>query len=316
MKKIVSAIIVLAMCLSFCACSNSEQTTETACAHSYNASTKEATCTDKGSIKYTCAECGDSYNEVIPAKGHTYSDGSCTVCDARKPSEGLEYTKSGSTYSVTGIGTCTDTNIVIADYHDGLPVTSISLHAFSDASKVESVFVPDTVTDIGMFAFSGCSSLTEIHLSRNLTEIDIGAFLRCKSLVSVEFPEGITALPDNIFERCENLSRVTLPGSITSIGKASFMLCGSLTEIVIPENVVSVGDSAFYGCTGLSRIVIPSSVQTIGEGIFRLDRTLTHIYCEAESEPYGWHIDWKAVCNAAVHWKNDWEYIDGVPTVK
>ena len=105
MKKVIFVLITLALCISLCACGDSEQITETACAHSYNASTKEATCTDKGSIKYTCAECGDSYNEVKTAKGHTYSDGICTVCDARKPSEGLEYTKSGSTYSVTGIGT-------------------------------------------------------------------------------------------------------------------------------------------------------------------------------------------------------------------
>ena len=33
--------------------------------------TKEASCTEKGERKYTCA-CGDSYTEGIPALGHSY----------------------------------------------------------------------------------------------------------------------------------------------------------------------------------------------------------------------------------------------------
>ena len=39
--------------------------------HSYTAETTEATCTENGSIVYTCF-CGDTYAEVIPALGHTY----------------------------------------------------------------------------------------------------------------------------------------------------------------------------------------------------------------------------------------------------
>ena len=35
--------------------------------------TKKANCTDDGVITYTCANCGDKYTEVIKAKGHNYS---------------------------------------------------------------------------------------------------------------------------------------------------------------------------------------------------------------------------------------------------
>ena len=42
-----------------------------ACDHRYMAVTVEATCTQDGSVTYTCA-CGDSYVEVIPAAGHDY----------------------------------------------------------------------------------------------------------------------------------------------------------------------------------------------------------------------------------------------------
>lgn len=41
--------------------------------------TKEPTCTEKGEKTYTC-DCGDSYTEEIPAKGHHFVDGTCEGC--------------------------------------------------------------------------------------------------------------------------------------------------------------------------------------------------------------------------------------------
>lgn len=32
-----------------------------------------ATCTEAGSVTYTCADCGDSYTETVPALGHDYA---------------------------------------------------------------------------------------------------------------------------------------------------------------------------------------------------------------------------------------------------
>ena len=53
--------------------------------HSYAESvTNEAGCTESGTLTYTC-ECGDSYNETIPAKGHTFTEGVCADCGAADP---------------------------------------------------------------------------------------------------------------------------------------------------------------------------------------------------------------------------------------
>lgn len=46
--------------------------------------TKEPTCTEAGEKTYTC-DCGDSYTEVIPAKGHHFADGVCTGCGEKDP---------------------------------------------------------------------------------------------------------------------------------------------------------------------------------------------------------------------------------------
>ena len=57
--------------------------------HEYTETDKvDATCTTAGSVTKACA-CGDVVTDVIPAPGHTYVDGECTVCGTAKPTTGL-----------------------------------------------------------------------------------------------------------------------------------------------------------------------------------------------------------------------------------
>lgn len=51
--------------------------------HKWNAGemTAEPTCTESGSVTYTC-DCGATYTETIPALGHDFRNGYCTVCQA------------------------------------------------------------------------------------------------------------------------------------------------------------------------------------------------------------------------------------------
>lgn len=57
------------------------------CNHQMKESTKEATCTEPGYVYKACALCGGQAEIVknIPAKGHTFKDGVCTVCNAPDP---------------------------------------------------------------------------------------------------------------------------------------------------------------------------------------------------------------------------------------
>ena len=53
--------------------------------HTYEESIiAEATCTQAGTVSYTCS-CEDSYTEEIPANGHDFVDGACTVCGEADP---------------------------------------------------------------------------------------------------------------------------------------------------------------------------------------------------------------------------------------
>lgn len=70
----------------------------------------------------------------------------------------------GKGYTVTGIGTCTETALTIPDSYRGLPVTAIAADAFYGSDLV-SVTVPKTVTAIGDGAFGYCESLTALTVS-------------------------------------------------------------------------------------------------------------------------------------------------------
>ena len=80
-----------------------------------------------------------------------------------KPSAGLafEINSDGTSYSVTGLGKCTDTDIAILSEHNRLPVTHIASGSFA-GTAITSVIIPDSVTHIGNSAFELCRNITSL----------------------------------------------------------------------------------------------------------------------------------------------------------
>ena len=180
----------------------------------------------------------------------------------------------GESYSVVGLGTYSDTDVVIPDTYKRKPVTKIADKAFYgyECEKITSITIPDTVTSIGGLAFTGCTSLTSIEIPDSVTSIGYSAFYGCRSLTSIEIPDTVTSIGGDAFNGCSSLTSVTIPDSVTSIGDQAFEGCRSLTSIEIPDTVTSIGERAFSGCYSLT------------------------IYCEAESKPRGWDYKWNPTC--------------------
>ncbi|MBQ8287603.1 MAG: leucine-rich repeat protein [Clostridia bacterium] len=125
------------------------------------------------------------------------------------PSEGLEYILlDDGTYSVAGIGTCTDAHVVIPSSFEGIPVTSIGEYAFSGSSGVTAVTIPDGVTSVGYNAFYSCSDLTSVMIPNSVTSIGDYAFAYCSGLTSVTIPDGAMRVGYNAFFDCSNLTTV------------------------------------------------------------------------------------------------------------
>ena len=111
---------------------------------------KAADCENAATYFYSCT-CGAkdtktfTYGEVSK---HKYVAEICIVCgDAMVYSEGLEFKLSyNNTYSVAGIGSCTDRDIFIPSTYDGKSVTSIDPLAFDNCADIISVTIPDRAT--------------------------------------------------------------------------------------------------------------------------------------------------------------------------
>ena len=79
------------------------------------------------------------------------------------------------TCTITGIGTCKDTDIRIPETIDGYRVTSIGEYAFRGCTSLTSIVIPDGVTSIGKYAFWNCTSLTSIVIPDGVTSISDSA---------------------------------------------------------------------------------------------------------------------------------------------
>lgn len=105
-------------------------------------------------------------------------------------SQGLAYTVNSDNTSctVTGMGSCQDTKIVIPSTIDGYDVTEIGSGAFQDCTSLTSIALPTGVVCIGENAFSGCTALSSVTIGNREALIGRGAFLGCSSLRDMTFP--------------------------------------------------------------------------------------------------------------------------------
>ncbi len=167
---------------------------------------KEPTCTEDGWKSYvTCSRCDYTTFEKIEAQ-HNFKDGICDICGERQ-SEGLEYElNADGTYSVVGIGTCTDTRVVIPAIYDGKSVSGIGNSAFKGNENIMEVVIGKSVTSIGWMAFCDCNNLISVTIGENVTSIGAGAFRECANLTSITIPDGIMSIGNNAFLYCKNLS--------------------------------------------------------------------------------------------------------------
>ncbi len=257
-----------------------------------------------------CRKCGAivKAQEVIPALGHKYDnddDMDCNVCgDVRgesnppsvEGSQGLAYELlEDGTYAVVGIGTCTDTDIVIPSHHEGKLVTAIGNYAFYENSNITSVVISDSVksigesafalctglksatlgngvTTLGNTAFAMCSSLEEIIIPSNVKSIGMQAFMNCEKLGYVELNEGLSSVDQMVFYGCASLKSIRIPDSVTNIGAGLFVNCIGLEEVIFPERFDETDNidttQMFYCCTSLKSMVLPEGIEELGGYMF------------------------------------------------
>ena len=235
----------------------------------------------------------------------------CNKNSPPSPSQGLIYelTDFGDEYILTGFGTCTDENVVIAPECEGLPVTAIAKEVFNGITTIKSAIIPDSIATIGDDAFHDCTALERVSMGGGVTSIGNRAFENCTNLKSITVPDrvshigeaaffGCTSLStaslgyrvsyvgDYAFEGCSSLKSIVIPDRVSRIGIRTFVDCTSLESVTLGGRVESVGDWAFYNCTGLKSITLPASLNYVGYFSFEGCTNLERVYYGGTAEQW------------------------------
>ena len=265
----------------------------------------------------TCARCKYVAPDTL-ANGHTFVGDNCSVCGAQKPSEGFEFTKDtdsfyGSYYKITKIGSCADTEVIIPDVYERLPVKHIGYNIFV-RSKITSIVIPDSIELIDAFAFNTCSNLTELNIPASVIYIDEEAIVSCSALERINvaeanpayksidgvvytkdgktlvkypmgkkdevfsIPAGVMNIERYAFANTVNLKKVILPEGMTKVDVFAFNACTSVEEIVLPSTIQEVLGQAFYQCTSLKTINLPEGLHTIHSSAFAHCSSLQEVH--------------------------------------
>ena len=187
---------------------------------------------------------------------------------SKAPTEGLAFTYLTDTasYSVIGIGTATDTDLVIPSaYDDGIngehAVTNIARSAFAGCD-IQSVVIPDSVTSMGYSTFEYCLQLKSVSTGNGLTSIETATFRGCKNLTEIDIGKSVTSIA-SAFSDC-GFTDIYIPDNVTYIGPDSFCYCSELKKVVIGNGNTYISTHAFCNCESLTDISIGNNVTAIG----------------------------------------------------
>ena len=209
-----------------------------------------------------------------------------------KDTSGLEFKLVNGTYTVVGIGSNEDGDLVIPSKYKGKAVTAIGAEAFKGEVEIGHVTIPDSVTSIGTMAFYSCPNLTKVTIGKNvetiadnafaycptldtltlseeLVTIGDSAFFGCARLKTLAFPDTLKTIANNAFNMCRKLETVTFGNSLETIGVRAFYNCELITGVEIPDGArTDVMDEAFFGCASLEHVRLGKDVINIGPSAF------------------------------------------------
>lgn len=249
---------------------------------------------------------------TLICKGKTMKSDVIVVAELKILSEGLSfYSNLNRTCSITGLGTCTDADIVMPDQSPkGDWVIAIGQYAFNNDKGITSVEIPASVEIIDYGAFWDCDDLITVTFGEDskLTTIGENAFYGCQNLKSIRIPDGVTTLGDDVFGGCTSLTTLNIPKGLEefSLGmieycdnletitvdpgnpkyhnagncvietEAETVLKGFKTSVIPAVGVKRIGHSAFVR-SSLTSINIPSNIVEIGPYAFDSCTELTTI---------------------------------------
>lgn len=119
--------------------------------------------------------------------------------------------------------------VVIPDFVEGKPVTSVSKGAFEQGKHTKSVQFSNNTINIRYCAFYKVDKIESVRIPSSVRIIDASAFSTCEKLKTVVIEPGCMHLGYRAFGNCKNLESITIPETVQQIGSEAFINCDKLT---------------------------------------------------------------------------------------
>lgn len=170
----------------------------------------------------------------------------------------LAHRVENGTCIITGIGSYTDSKLIIPSKIDDVPVVAISKGAFKDCKQIQELYLPASVTNVGELAFNGCS---------NITKIDIESLsIWCNNNFGAQFDDGYANGYDSasLYINGVSAEEITIPDDVKIIPEYCFQNFVNIKKITIPSHVTEMDGAAIWECLNLEYIYIAPSVTKVG----------------------------------------------------
>ena len=248
---------------------------------------------------------------IIDIAATQYMDGKkhteCTMCKKIMSEEviyaigsvGLAYEVNSDNKSctITGIGTCADSKVVIPGMINGYKVTGIASRAFYGCTNLTEITIPKTVSQIGTQVFYKSSNLHTVYYNSSYSSTD-NYFLNLDhikkvvfggssvpkyildgndTITEVEILEGVTSINERAFNSCTGLTEITIPNSVTKIDLFAFSCCYNLESIEFGDKLTTIGRYAFASCVKVTSIDLPKGLKTIEDSAFSACSALSSV---------------------------------------
>ena len=249
-------------------------------------------CDRAGEETRVCAYCGAPETRALSALAHEFgTDNVCKTCSYRcVSSEGLAFTPvSGEDDAVLGyavsLGTAKAAHIIVAPYHEGLPVVAVAEGGFRDCITLTRFTCYAPLAEVGAEAFRGCAALSETELPDSVEAVGEMAFYGCGNVTSLSLGSGVKSIGKNAFYGLSSLESITVSeqNSVYSgegnclVEKATGTLLLGSAQSVIPDDVKKIGDNAFLNNEAIREIALPKGVTRIGTAAFNGCKGLTSL---------------------------------------
>lgn len=146
------------------------------------------------------------------------------------PETDFDFTiRADNTVIINGFKNDTATVVHIPKTLDGVRVTEIGKNAFIYKTKIQELYIPDTINKIGDYAFAFNSSIKNLVIPGSVKYVGRSSFFNCTSLEKLTLLYGIETIGSSAFSGCTRLSDVQIAASVGDLYESTFQKVANAT---------------------------------------------------------------------------------------